>query len=282
MNTNNSLSNTLKKLLEINANSLKIYERINEAITTETKDVPLEILTAEGTTKTVYVPAFGYMKRELERLDTNLKALSGLGKGNTKIKLADGSYQNILTSTLKTPANDITSLIRPERFSTKSNYFFEDFLNPLLTTKLDVTGQIPNDTERVLIKRIIFDTTSDVTVEYFKSNFKNTENLDYFTVIRDIVNNNLSYTLDEEVRDLPFRNSQYGGKFDITSIDTLKKEVVVDGATKKKSVKLITVDKLTYSDNLKDLDDTELLKTGDELMLNSGNKNTRYKITKIY
>ena len=281
MNTNNSLSNTLKKLLEINANSLKIYERINEAITTETKDVPLEILTAEGTTKTVYVPAFGYMKRELERLDTNLKALSGLGKGNTKIKLADGSYQNILTSTLKTPANDITSLIRPERFSTKSNYFFEDFLNPLLTTKLDVTGQIPNDTERVLIKRIIFDTTSDVTVEYFKSNFKNTENLDYFTVIRDIVNNNLSYTLDEEVRDLPFRNSQYGGKFDITSIDTLKKEVVVDGATKKKSVKLITVDKLTYSDNLKDLDDTELLKTGDELMLNSGNKNTRYKITKI-
>ena len=281
MNTNNSLSNTLKKLLEINANSLKIYERINEAITTETKDVPLEILTAEGTTKTVYVPAFGYMKRELERLDTNLKALSGLGKGNTKIKLADGSYQNILTSTLKTPANDINSLIRPERFSTKSNYFFEDFLNPLLTTKLDVTGQIPNDTERVLIKRIIFDATSDVTVEYFKSNFKNTEDLDYFTVIRDIVNNNLSYTLDEEVRDLPFRNSQYGGKFDITSIDTMKKEVVVDGVTKKKSVKLITVDKLTYSDNLKDLDDTELLKTGDELMLNSGNKNTRYKVTKI-
>ena len=124
MNTNNSLSNTLKKLLEINANSLKIYERINEAITTETKDVPLEILTAEGTTKTVYVPAFGYMKRELERLDTNLKALSGLGKGNTKIKLSDGSYQNILTSTLKTPANDINSLVRPERFSTKSNYFF--------------------------------------------------------------------------------------------------------------------------------------------------------------
>jgi hypothetical protein len=281
MNTNNSLSNTLKKLLEINANSLKIYERINEAITTETKDVPLEILTAEGTTKTVYVPAFGYMKRELERLDTNLKALSGLGKGNTKIKLSDGSYQNILTSTLKTPANDINSLVRPERFSTKSNYFFEDFLNPLLTTKLDVTGQIPNDTERVLIKRIIFDATSDVTVEYFKSNFKNTEGLDYFTVIRDIVNNNLSYTLDEEVRDLPFRNSQYGGKFDITSIDTMKKEVVVGGVTKKKSVKLITVDKLTYSDNLKDLDDTELLKTGDELMLNSGNKNTRYKVTKI-
>jgi len=281
MNTNNSLSNTLKKLLEINANSLKIYERINEAITTETKDVPLEILTAEGTTKTVYVPAFGYMKRELERLDTNLKALSGLGKGNTKIKLPDGSYQSIITSALKTPANDITSVIRPERFSTKSNYFFEDFLNPLLTTTIDVSGQVTEETERVLIKRIIFDSTNETTVEYFKSNYNKSENLDYFTVIRDVVNNNLAYIVDEEVRDLPFRNSQYGGKFDITSIDTLKKDVIVEGVTKKKSVKLITVDKLTYNDNGKDLNDTELLKTGDELMLNSGNKNTRYKIVKI-
>ena len=281
MNTNNSLSNTLKKLLEINANSLKIYERINEAVTTEAKDIPLEILTAEGTTKTVYIPAFGYMKRELDRLDTNLKALTGLGKGNTKIKLPDGSYQSIITSSLKTPANDITSLIRPERFSTKSNYFFEDFLNPLLTTSLDISGQVPNDTERVLIKRIIFDATSETTVEFFKSNFKDKEELDYFEVIKDVVNNKLTYIVDEEVRDLPFRNSQYTGKFDITDIVTLQKDVTVDGVTKKKNVKLVTVDKLTYSSNEKDVDDTEVLKSGDELMLNTGSKNTRYKITKI-
>ena len=97
MNTNNSLSNTLKKLLEINANSLKVYERVNEAVTNEKKDIPLEILAPDGTTTTVYVPAFGYLKRELERLDTNLKALTGLGKGNTKIKLPDGSFQSIIT-----------------------------------------------------------------------------------------------------------------------------------------------------------------------------------------
>jgi hypothetical protein len=281
MNTNNSLSNTLKKLLEINANSLKVYERVNEAVTTEKKDIPLEILAPDGTTTTVYVPAFGYMKRELDRLDTNLKALTGLGNGNTKIKLADGSYQRIITSALKTPANNITNVIRPERFATKSNYFFEDFLNPLLTTSLDVSGQVADDTERVLIKRIIFDSTNETTVEYFKENFKNKEELDYYTVIRDVVNNNLTYIVDEEVRDLPFRNSQYGGKFEIVSIDTVKKDVVIKGVTKKKSVKLVTVDKLTYSDNAKDLDDTELLKAGDELMLNNNGKNTRYNISKI-
>ena len=159
MNTNNSISNSLKKLLEINSNSLKTFERINEAITTDQKDVPLELLTEDGT-KTVYVPSFGYMKRELERLDVNLKSLAGLGKGNTRIKLPDGTYQSIITTRLKTPANDITSFVRPVNFGTKPNYFFEDFLNPLLTTSINVSGQIPNETERVLVKRILFDSTS--------------------------------------------------------------------------------------------------------------------------
>ena len=86
MNSNNSISNAIKQLLEINVNSLKTFERINEAVTTDEKNVPLEILTPDGT-KTVYVPSFGFMKRELERLDANLKALSGLGSGLSLIHI---------------------------------------------------------------------------------------------------------------------------------------------------------------------------------------------------
>ena len=280
MNTNNSISNSLKKLLEINSNSLKTFERINEAITTDQKDVPLELLTEDGT-KTVYVPSFVYMKRELERLDVNLKSLAGLGKGNTRIKLPDGTYQSIITTRLKTPANDITSFVRPVNFGTKPNYFFEDFLNPLLTTSINVSGQIPNETERVLVKRILFDSTSAVTVEYFNTNFKNKENLDYNTVIRDIANNSLTYILDEDTRDLPYRTTQFTGKFDVLKISNSKREVLVDGVTKKKAIKLYTIDSLTYSDSNKDLKDTEALKVGDELMVQSGARNTRYKITRI-
>ena len=280
MNTNNSISNSLKKLLEINSNSLKTFERINEAITTDQKDVPLEILTDEGS-KTVYVPSFGYMKRELERLDTNLKSLSGLGKGNTRIKLPDGTYQNIITSTLKTPANDITSFNRPINFSTKPNYFFEDFLNPILTTSINVSGQIPNNTERILVKRIVFNSSNATTVEYFNTNFKNQDGLDYETVIRDIANNNLSYILDEDTRDLPYRSAQFTGKFDVLKINNSKREVKVDGVVKKRAIKLYTLDKLTYTDSTKDLMETEMLRIGDELMVQSGSKNTRYRITRV-
>jgi hypothetical protein len=280
MNTNNSISNSLKKLLEINTNSLKTFERINEAVTTNAKDIPLEILTDEGT-KIVSIPGFGYMKKELERLDNNLKALAGLSKGTTRVKLADGTFQNIVTTSLKTPANDITTLARPTAFASKPNYFAEDFLNPMLTTSIDVSGQIPNDTERVLVKRILFDGTNQVAVDFFNENYRNQDNIDYLTAIRDIVNNNIAYTLDEELRDMPYRTTQFTGRFDVLSISNSQREVVEEGVTTKQAIKLYTLDKLTYSDNDKDLDDTELLRVGDQLMVTGGSKNTRYKISKL-
>jgi hypothetical protein len=280
MNTNNSISNSLKKLLEINTNSLKTFERINEAVTTNAKSIPLEILTDEGT-KIVSVPGFGYMKQELLRLDNNLKALAGLGKGSTKVKLPDGTFQNIITTALKTPANDITILARPTAFVSKANYFAEDFLNPMLTTSVDVSGQIPNDTERILVKRILFDGTNQVAVDFFNENYRNQDGIDYLTAIRDIVNNNIAYILDEEMRDMPYRTTQYTGKFDVLSISNSKREVVENGVTVKQAIKLYTLDSLTYSDNNKDLDQTELLRIGDELMVAGGSKNTRYVIDKL-
>ena len=280
MNTNNSISNSLKKLLEINTNSLKTFERINEAVTTNQKDVSLEILTDEGT-KIVSIPGFGFMKKELERLDNNLKSLTGLGKGSTKVKLPDGTFQNIITTSLKTPANDISTLARPTIFATKPNYFAEDFLNPMLTTSMDVSGQIPNDTERVVVKRILFDGTNQVAVDFFNENYRNQDSVDYLTAIRDVVNNNIAYTLDEEVRDMPYRTSQYTGKFNVITNSNSQREVVEDGVNKKQAIKLYTLDKLTYSDNDKDLDQTELIRVGDELMVAGGSKNTRYKINKL-
>lgn len=280
MNTNNSISNAIKQLLEINVNSLKTFERINEAVTTDEKNIPLEILTAEGT-KTVYVPSFGFMKRELERLDTNLKALSGLGTGSTKVKLADGSYQNIITTALKTPANDIVRLNRPTTFGVKTNYFFEDFLNPLMTINLDVTGQIPNDTEQVLVRRYIFDSTSPLAVEFFNENFRNQNNLDYVTAVRSLTNASIPHIVDEETRMMPYRNSRYSGKFDVVSIDTTQKDVIVNGSTVKQSIKMYTLDTLNYNDATKEVGQTEALKVGDELIVNSISKNTRYKVLKL-
>ena len=280
MNTNNSISSVIKQLLEINVNSLKTFERINEAVTTEKQTIPLELLASDGTTKTVYVPAFGYMKRELERLDQNVRALTDLGDSTSKVKLPDGTYQRIYTGTLKSPANDIVELVSPSEFGIKSNYFFEDFLNPLLTTKFDVSGQISSDTERVLIKRYIIDTSFEFAKEWFEP-YKEAEDIGYSSFISDLSSNNIPFFEDEQIRDLPYKSTQYYGTFDVTSIDNVQSSVIKDGQEVTKDVKLYTLDQLTYTDSEKDLNNTELLRTGDELIVNSGKKSTKYRIKNI-
>jgi hypothetical protein len=280
MNTNNSISSVIKQLLEINVNSLKTFERINEAITTDKQSVPLELLTPEGT-QTVFVPSFGFMKRELERLDQNIKALTDLGGSTSRVKLADGSYQKIYTGSLKGAPNSIDSVNRPVRFNVKSNYFFEDFLSPLLTAKFNITNQIDADTERVLVKRLIIDTSTEFGRDFFESEFKDRDGLLYNDVISLLDANNIKYVNDEEVRDLPYRNVQYYGSFDITSIDNIQKPVVENGQSVLRNVKVYTLDQLTYTDSEKTLKNTETLKVGDELLVNSGNKSTKYQIKSI-
>jgi len=280
MNTNNSISSVIKQLLEINVNSLKTFERINEAVTTDKKSVPLELLTQDGT-QTVYVPSFGFMRRELERLDQNIKALTDLGDGSSRVKLADGTYQRIYTGTLKSPANDIATLNRPVEFNVKQNYFFEDFLTPLLTARFDVSNQISTDTERVLIKRFIIDTSFDFAQEFFDAELKDKDGLVYNDVVTLLANNNIPYYDDEEVRDLPYRNTQYYGTFDITSIDNIQKTVVESGQSVVRNIKVYTLDQLTYTDSEKVLKNTETLKPGDELMVNSGKRSTKYRIKTI-
>jgi len=278
------MSSVIKQLLEINVNSLKTFERINEAVTTDKQTIPLELLTSDGT-QTVYIPSFGYMKRELERLDQNVRALTDLGDGTSKVKLADGTYQRIYTGTLKGPANDIVNVNRPVNFGIKSNYFFEDFLTPLLTTKFDVSNQISADTERVLIKRYIIDNTFDFAKEFFDTEYKGTDGNDYNEFISNIASNNIPYYEDEQVRDLPYRNTQYYGTFDVVSIDNIQRTEVettaLESVSVSKNAKFYTLDQLTYTDSDKDLKNTEVLKVGDELMVNSGNKSTKYLIKNI-
>ena len=282
MNTNNSLSTIIKQFLEINTNTLNAFERINEAVISDRETVPLDILTEDGGTKTVYVPAFGYMNRELKRLEQNMKALAGLSDGTAKVRLADGSYQKILKSSLKTPAADIGTLNRPNTFAVKSNYFFEDFLTPLLKVSFDVSGQVPTDTERVLVKRIIIDGSFDFAAQFFDDNYLGEDDVDHNQLMSAIAANNIPFFIDEEVRDMPYRNTLYYGKFDVTSIDTVQKTVIVEGEEKRKTIKLYTLDKLTYTDADKDLKDTEFMKVGDELIVNTQRRSTKYKVKNIY
>jgi hypothetical protein len=289
MDTQNSFSGIIKQFTQMNANALETFERINEAITSEKDAITVSVdlfgtPDDDGVTsiKTYQIPSFGFLDREIKRLENNIKALSGVGTVDATVQMADGTYKKIIARKLKTPANDLQSITLPTSFETTDNDFFEDYLNPLLTIKFDVSRQIEVDTERVLVKRYLFPSSDEFAASFFDDNYKNTDEVNYQAFADDIVSNGANVTIDEQVRDLPFKATQYYGGFDILNVENAEREFLVDGKTVLKTVKLYTLNKLTYTDGNKSLKDTEFISIGDELLVNSGNNNTRYKVQNVY
>lgn len=279
MNVKNSLSGLVQQFLQMNQNAIETFERINEAITSDDKTVKIDLLKENNTIKTVEVPSFGYITRELKRLDDTVKAMSAMGDNAASIKLADGSYRTLIKSKIKTAAQPVTNLNLPTQFETQSNLFFESFLSPLLKIKFDVTGQITEDTERVLVKKYLI-SSSNTAIDFFNT-YKDSENIDHGLFFDDLTSKSIPYELDEEVVQMPYRDLSYYGAFSVISTDIVQKSVQVNGTTETKSVKLYTLNKLSYSDSAKTLKETETLKIGDELIVNSGEDTTKYAIVSI-
>jgi len=282
MSASNSISQLLEQFLELNTNSLETFNRINEAITTDKETVVIDLFNSKtNTMETIQIPAFGYLKREIERLNTNINSISGLEGSNANVRLKDGSYRTIHTARLKGPSPSITNLAAPTTFSTKLNEFFEDFLNPLLTVNLDVTGQIPVETEKVYVERFIFNENDLASITAFDEIYKGGSEIDYATFKNQLLDGAYLHYIDAEVLDMPMRMIQYTGFLDVTKIDNAEKTQVIDGVSQTKTVKLYTLNKLTYTDSTKALKDTETLKVSDSLIVNSGNYRTRYQIVSI-
>ena len=282
MSASNSISQLLEQFLELNTNSLETFKRINEAITTDKETVSIDLFNSKtNSMETIQIPAFGYLKREIDRLNINLSSISGLEGSNANVRLKDGSFRTIHTSRLKGPSPSITTLASPTQFSTKLNDFFENFLNPLLTINLDVSKQIPVETEKVYVERYIFNENEPTSVTAFDELYKGGSEIVYSDFKTQLTTNNFAYYLDSQVIDMPTRTIQYTGFFDVVKIDNAQKTVVIDGTTQTKTVKLFTLNKLTFTDSTKALKDTETLKTGDSLIVNSGNYRTRYQILSI-
>ena len=282
MSASNSISQLLEQFLELNTNSLETFERINEAITTNKETVVIDLFNSNtNQMETIQIPAFGYLKREIERLNNNISAISGLEGSDSSVRLKDGSYRTIYTARLKGPSKPITSLAAPTEFSTKLNEFFEDFLNPLLTVNLDVTGQIPVETEKVYVERFIFDADDSNSIVYFDELYSGSNTLDYDTFKGELPENDIKYYIDAEVLEMPIRTIQYNGTFDVIRTDNVERTVVVDGVSQTNTVRLYTFNKLTYNDSEKSLNDTETLRVSDSLIVNSGKYQTRYQVVSI-
>ena len=114
--TKNSLSTVLSQFIRLNRNALEIFERINEAVTSTKENVDVDLFDDDNNLKRVQIPSFSYLKNEIARLDRNVSNLSGVGQADTNVRLSDGTFKRVITSAIKSPANDIVNLASPTEF----------------------------------------------------------------------------------------------------------------------------------------------------------------------
>lgn len=277
--TNNSISSLISQFLRLQANSLEILNGLNEVATSTNESVTIQILDENGLPKTINIPSYGYMSGEIQRLNNNVKSLAGLGENSATVRNSDGTYSQVYKSkTLKEPSS-VTGLQVPSSFRVKDNWFFESFLSPLLYVSIDVTGKIPENSDRIVVKRIIANTETESQKNYFDTNLKGKNDITHDSFISELEAFGISYFTDEDIVDLPLKTIRYVGNFGVLNfMDDSITQTDSQGSTFQATVRNYKLTSLNYTDTTSSITNGETLKNGDTLSTPDGSK---YKITSV-
>jgi hypothetical protein len=281
MAENNSIQTMLPELLRLFNNSVESFEKVNQAITSSRDSVTVNIQNNDNTISRVTIPSFGYLKNSVDRLNTNINTLTNFNGADSSIRLPDGTFRKLVLAKLPTEAADLTSMNSINQFNVKPNWFFEELINPLLYISFNITGQAPIDTERAIVQRYILDTNSQSKINFFDSEYNGISEIPRNTFLQQIVENNISYVLDEAVVDLPPRDKRYSGNFSVIRIGEESVTETVNGVEQTTIRKLYNLNKIFYTDSEADFPDTVQLKVGDSLEVISTPIDTRYTVTQI-
>lgn len=192
MAEHNSISTLLPQLLRLYNNSLEGFEKVNQAITSNRESVTVNLQNEDGTNTRVTIPSFGYLKNSIDRLDSTVNTIANVGGGDSTIRLSDGTFRKLVLAKLPSEAQNLESLNTINQFNVKSNWFFDELINPLLYISFDLTGQVPVDTERAIVKRYILNTDSNSKRIFFDNNFKGISDINYSEFLQKIVERNIS------------------------------------------------------------------------------------------
>ena len=270
----NSLSTYLEQAMVMTGNSLETIDKISNAVSSSEDSVKLILTDPNDPKKTVeyVIPSFGYLKSEIDRLSASINTMTNITDGaGSRIRLSDGTYRKIIASKVPSEAPTITHVDNITNFNFKSNWFFEDMLNPSLYITWDMSNQISPETERVMIQRYILKCDTQAKIDAFNKELKGRNDIDYKGFLTFLLNNRIKYTLDDEIKDLPPRSRRYFGTFSVIRIDTEKD---LSG----NNVKRYILDSLEFTDTRSGFENTRLLSVGDFVEVNSNPTTTRFEV----
>lgn len=261
---NKQVVNTASSILAAEAgiikNSLEVLSALSASTTSSTSEVAVKITQSNNEVKELTIPSFSWIKSELSRLDSNFKSLSALDSTDVTVRLSDGTFKKIYATQFLKEPNPIGKLDIPSTFFKKSNYFFENLMEPMIYVGLDISKYIDSNVREVVVKRLLLDIDTVDKLSLFNKDIKGKSDLSYDNVIQYLLDNSISFASDEETVRLPISIARYSGTFDVLQI--LDSTTLGNGSTTRR----YRLNTLHYNDNLSLIKNTIILQPGNILI----------------
>ena len=273
------------QVISSNKNIIEILGQINSLTTTTDQSINIQIYDENGVLRSFAVPSFNSLKGDIDRLNNNINSLYSIDSAGAMIATSNqNKYKKIITVDLNREPSAVGSLGSLTKFKAVNNWFFDGLMSPIISVELDLTGKVENNVRKVLSRRYIVEFASDANgdltalgqsaLNSFNTQFRGNSSIvvsDFETWHKTTpgVLYPTNPQFDEQVFDLDPHDLLYDGQFSVLRIQE-------DRINKKLWYVLNTLTYLVRANN-----ETAQLSIGNELIINSNQTSTRYKIIEV-
>jgi hypothetical protein len=280
------------QIITFNKNVVDSLTKINTLVTSSEPSVTVDIIDSSGILRQFNLPTVGFLKSEIDRLNNNINSIYSINEAGALIQPSNGTkFKKVVTIDLNREPNDLGSLNLVTYFKSAKNWFFDSMLNPQIFIEIDLSNKVENNVRKVLCRRYIPEFEKDPgglltpngqqALDSFNILFRNKNDftlesyLSWHESTRGVINPfNPNY--DEQTFDLEPNVLEYDGTFTVLKIeeDVINKKLFYH------------INTLTYVKNQMGqmgeiLQFEKELVNGDEVIINTPNSYTRYRVIEI-
>ena len=246
MTQDSSFITLMERMATLNKNSVELITKLNDVVSSNDNTITVNLLESDGSVSQYQLPSVGFLKKEIDIANSNIKKLSGLSGDNSVIVNDNYSSRKIISVDINREPKQIDNINNVTSFKQNNNWFFDGLINPMLSVEINLDNKVGETVTKVLSRRyiVMFDKNDDGTLTTngqtsltdFQNKFqgKNTFTINEFlTWLTNPTNYGVinrsqpEYFMDEQIFDMNYKEINYKGFYSVMKIesDTINNKV---------------------------------------------------------
>lgn len=244
LNTSSSLKEYYINLEKMMDNAVSMLNAINQALSTSSSEISINIINGDNTTSTIRIPSFLYLENKIEQLGNIIDNLFDIPKsGEAWFNRSSDMFKLELVKSNNAPIIPVVSNKDSLGFNVKDNNIFKDLVNPKTYIRFNLKN-ITDNINDIFVKKIVLFDESDAD---YLLNYKT-----YNDIKNALYNKTLGVDYEEydSTIKMPIKEDKYIGEFKIKELpDDTENPYYSNGDSATGSLRyIVRVDHIQYFD----------------------------------